>query len=84
MQFTSVIYYYLYCRYGLITYGTDSTIVQRFGRSDPSAEDLKQLVQGLPGSRGPPDFDEVLDAAKNVFEGAGLRPNAMKVRTLFN
>ena len=63
----------------MITYGTDATIVKRFGRSDPSPEDLKKLVQGLPESRGPPDFDEVLDAAKNVFEGAGLRSNALKV-----
>lgn len=66
----------------MITYGTDSTIVQRFGKPDPSPEALKQLVQGLPQSQGPPDFDEVLAAAKNVFEGSGLRPNSMKVGTV--
>ena len=66
-------------RYGVISYGTDATIVQRFGSKDPSPEALKQLVQGLPASKGPPGFDRVLDAAKNVFEGAGLRPNALKV-----
>ena len=66
-------------RYGMISYGTDATIVQRFGRQDPSPDDLKLLVQGLPASQGRPAFDRVLDAAKNVFEGAGLRSNAMKV-----
>ncbi len=66
-------------RYGVISYGTDATIVQRFGAKDPSPEALKQLVQGLPASRGPPVFDRVLNAAKNVFDGAGVRPNAMKV-----
>lgn len=66
-------------RYGVISFGTDATIVQRFGQKDPSSEDLKQLVLGLPASRGPPGLDRVLNAAKNVFEGSGLRPNAMKV-----
>lgn len=66
----------------MITFGTDSTVALRFGRTDPSPEDLKLLVQGLPESRGPPDFDEVLEAARNVFEGEGLRSNAMKVGTV--
>lgn len=71
--------FFYFNRYSLITFGTDSTVVQRFERTDPSPEDLKQLIQGLPQSQGPPDLDEVLDSAKNIFEGAGLRPNAMKV-----
>lgn len=66
-------------RYGLISYATDATTLQRFGGEDPSPEALKELVKALPASSGPPVFDRVLNAAKNVFEGAGLRPNAMKV-----
>ena len=70
-------------RYGVISFGTDAIIEQRFGPKDPSPEGLKQLVLGLPASRGPPVLDRVLNAAKNVFEGSGLRPNAMKVITHF-
>jgi len=70
-------------RYGVISFGTDATISQRFGPKDPSPEDLTQLVLGLPASTGPPVLDRVLNAAKNVFEGSGLRPNAMKVITHF-
>ena len=66
----------------MITFGTDSTVAQRFGRTDPSPEDLKLLVQGLPESQGPPDFDEVLEDGPNIFEGEGLRPNALKVGTV--
>jgi len=70
-------------RYGVISFGTDAIIEQRFGPEDPSPEDLKQLVLGLPASRGPAVLDRVLNAAKGVFEGSGLRPNAMKVITHF-
>lgn len=70
-------------RYGVISFGTDAIIEQRFGPKDPSPEGLKQLVLGLPASRGPPVLDRVLNAAKNVFEGSGLRSNAMKVITNF-
>lgn len=66
----------------MITYGTDAITLQRFGRSDPSPEDLKKLVQSLPISEGTPDFDEVLDAARNVFEGPGVRSNALKVKSI--
>ena len=66
-------------RYGIISFGEDPTILQRFRENEPSLEKLKQLVQGLPGSQGPPDFEEALEAAKNVFDGEGLRPNALKV-----
>ena len=65
----------------MLSFGTDTTVVERFKRKDPSSEDLKRLVQGLPASQGPPVFERVLVSAKNVFEGAGVRPNAMKVIT---
>ncbi|XP_068755942.1 coadhesin-like [Montipora capricornis] len=66
-------------RYGIITFGADPTVVQRFTAKDHSPEELKGLVQGLPESTGPPDFVEVLESAKNVFDGEGVRPTALKV-----
>lgn len=68
-------------RYAMLSFGTDATVMERFNRKDPSAEYLLQLVQSLPASQGLPVFERALSAAKNIFEGANVRPNAMKVIT---
>ena len=68
-------------RYATLSFGTDATVMERFNRKDPSAEYLLQLVQSLPASQGLPVFERALSAAKNIFEGADVRPSAMKVTT---
>ena len=65
--------------YGAIVFG--ATARKQFGFSDKflTPSDLKRRVDGLPRQFGGPALDKALEAAQEMFQGAGARPGARQV-----
>ena len=65
--------------YSVIVYGNVVTTRVSFADKIPRPEDLKTLIEALPEVNGGSSLGKALKEANRVFDGSGVRPNAVKV-----
>ena len=65
--------------YSVIVYGNVVTTRVSFADKIPGPEDLKTLIEALPEVNGGSSLGKALKEANRVFDGSGVRPNAVKV-----
>jgi hypothetical protein len=65
--------------YSLIAFGATASTKISFSAKLPDKDAIKRYIDGITLPRGGPALDQALIEAKNVFDGAGVRPNAKKV-----
>ena len=68
--------------YGLITYNDDAIIKLSFSSRISSPDELKSVIDSLPGETGGPAIDKALEAAAVLFKGSAVRYDAQKVLVL--